>query len=629
MKVRLQATRILVAAFLGAIAVLYLTPLHVPLPDSKLDTSWRWVINWAAAKPLQFGQDIIFTYGPLGHLLRDIYIPKLFLPNFVARTSINILFLVMLFVLSARLRVLRRIGFVLISILVAFYNMFAAYLFMIVVAAWLAFAAPDYNRVLLILGLVFMAVASLMKETYLILAFTIILLGLIYLIWRRDLNTFALAFLAFTSAFIAAWLFAGQRLSGIPAFFWSSFDIIRGYNSAMSTGPQPTVLALGLAGLILGNLQIAAALVRCRHERGAWFTSLLLAMALFSAWKLGYTRADGAHTTQFFLYGVMAVVALPIFYVKQTRTTARFVDYPTVIVTLACCVFVMHDQIKMSFSNIFLDARNRVAMNLKFIVHPASVRARFEQEYEQYVRAFVLPQIERIVGQDTTDVFGREQAVAICNHLNYTPRPIFQGYSVYTPFLSKTNASFYRSARAPKWVIFKLQTIDARIPALDDADSLLVLAVDYYPVLTENGYTLLERKPDAPRSSEFRMVSAGEVALGDSISVPRGAIWCQLQVRETLLGKVIGFLFQLPKIRIEFEGLKDRLPPYRVVPLMAANGFLINPLLQTDLDFLNFLNGDYQEMEIRAVKIQPPVGAKKWFFQPRVTYRFSEIIRVR
>ena len=60
-----------------------------------------------------------------------------------------------------------------------------------------------------------------------------------------------------------------------------------------------------------------------------------------------------------------------------------------------------------------------------------------------------LPQIKRTIGQSTVDVFGYGQSLAIANDLNYTPRPIFQGYSAYTPALVKANADFYRSAGAP------------------------------------------------------------------------------------------------------------------------------------------------------------------------------------
>ena len=98
-------------------------------------------------------------------------------------------------------------------------------------------------------------------------------------------------------------------------------------------------------------------------------------------------------------------------------------------------------------------------------------------------------------------------------------------------------------------------------------------------------------------------------------------------MRETLVGKLVGFMYQLPEIRVELEGSRTGLPPQRIVPATAANGFLINPLLQTEPDLLDLLNGNHPEAEVHAVRILPPVGAK-WFLQPHISYQFSEISKV-
>ena len=52
---------------------------------------------------------------------------------------------------------------------------------------------------------------------------------------------------------------------------------------------------------------------------------------------------------------------------------------------------------------------------------------------------FYLPRISAVVAGRTVDVFGYRQGIAILNGLNYVPRPIFQGYSAYTPSLIELN----------------------------------------------------------------------------------------------------------------------------------------------------------------------------------------------
>ena len=85
MKVSLRRTKLIVTVLFGLAALFYL-PLFKKDPlAATLDNSWVAVITWAAEKPLQFGRDIIFTYGPLGHLMYAIYLPRLFVPEIADR----------------------------------------------------------------------------------------------------------------------------------------------------------------------------------------------------------------------------------------------------------------------------------------------------------------------------------------------------------------------------------------------------------------------------------------------------------------------------------------------------------------------------------------------------------------
>ena len=81
MKVLLRRTKLIITVLFGLAALFYLPLFKIESLAATVDNSWIAVITWAAAKPLQFGRDIIFTYGPLGHLMGAIYIPRLFVLN--------------------------------------------------------------------------------------------------------------------------------------------------------------------------------------------------------------------------------------------------------------------------------------------------------------------------------------------------------------------------------------------------------------------------------------------------------------------------------------------------------------------------------------------------------------------
>src|SRR5207247_10745565 len=143
---------------------------------------------------------------------------------------------------------------------------------------------PNPNRTLLIIALAFAAATCQIKGTFLFLVLTVMIMGIAFLTWQRAGRRLALRLLAFTLAFLAIWLFAGQQLSGIPAYLWSSFEIAKGYTSAMSLQPAPAILAAGLAGFGSANLQIMAALFRYRDKGAAWVISLVLFLTLFTVW---------------------------------------------------------------------------------------------------------------------------------------------------------------------------------------------------------------------------------------------------------------------------------------------------------------------------------------------------------
>ena len=54
----------------GLWLVVWLSLLKLPAPPtSGLDPSWRMVIGYALGHGMQWGTDLVFTYGPLGYLL--------------------------------------------------------------------------------------------------------------------------------------------------------------------------------------------------------------------------------------------------------------------------------------------------------------------------------------------------------------------------------------------------------------------------------------------------------------------------------------------------------------------------------------------------------------------------------
>jgi hypothetical protein len=606
----------------GAIALVYLTDFELGRFDAGLDNSWIAVMAWAAAKPLQWGPDIVFTNGPLGYLLYPVNFPAVYWPALFLRLGINILLVAMLLVLSVRLSLWRAIALFLTILPATYHNAQTTYVFMVVAAGWIIFFQPHAHPVLQVGSLIFCALAVLMKGTLLAQVGAVILIGAAWLIWKRDWLRLLLTLSGFAVAFLVAWILAGQGLANISSYLWSTLQVMAGYGPVATLQPAAGILAAGVAALALAALQIGIGWRQQPNDRRTWCITAMLAVTLFMVWKMSFTRAD-VHTVQLFFYGVPATLALPAFYGKPFTGRSRIIDYVAVMVLSVVGIYLVHDQTRLTMKAIYRETVTRISSSVNGLFAPVNARAKAEARYNAEAARLALPQIATAVGRESVDVFGHQQAVALANRLNYTPRPAIQSYAAFSAPFIKADADFYRSSGAPHYVLFKLQTMDGHLPSSDDAEALLVLANDYAPVLAENDFLLLRRRPEAPTKTQLKPAAEGVARFGEAIPVPNGAVWCELRIRPTILGTLLGVVYQQPQIFVVIHAPATQLPAQRLIPGPAANGFVINPMLQSAADFTNFAAGNYQS-HTGAMHLVRPAGGK-WLTHTRFSYRFSEI----
>ena len=123
---------------------LYLFIVFLPFPraiDVGLDLSCLYGISRAAADKLIFGQDIIFTYGPLGYLVSGVALEQ----NFWSVVVFRILVHLMLFLVSiAKLIKLKKnlqriylfISLLFIHLVVGVYTDYQIVLIVIIILSW-------------------------------------------------------------------------------------------------------------------------------------------------------------------------------------------------------------------------------------------------------------------------------------------------------------------------------------------------------------------------------------------------------------------------------------------------------------------------------------------------------------
>jgi hypothetical protein len=208
-------------------------------------------------------------------------------------------------------------------------------------------------------------------------------------------------------------------------------------------------------------------------------------------------------------------------------------------------------------------------------------RANLDRRTAAAATPHALPAVRAAVGSATIDQFGFEQAMLMFNRLNYRPRPVLQGYQTYSGPLAQLNEDFYLSDRAPAFTLARLQTIDGRLSAMDDARLLPRLVTDHDFVLSEKDFLLLRRRPVAA-PLELHAVKSGRLRYtGETCNLPAGheAIWVRIDPAYSWLGWLRTLLYKPPEVTLivkDTGGLEQR---FRIVAPATRAGFLLSPVL--------------------------------------------------
>jgi hypothetical protein len=592
--------------------------------------SWEPVVSYAAAHHLQWGRDIVFTYGPLGFLTSDFYWGNFFWP---------ILLWAGVFSLAVTAALVPLLGRLPRAIRLALY----AALPLLTVPTWLGFGF-DPIRILSIavLGIVclpgerpgalrlittgvVLTVLSLTKFTYCIYSactFIIIAASNRSASWR---NTATLAGSSLLSLLGICW-WSGQSIANIFLHTMRSVQMAAGYSAAMAIPATGFDLIVGIALLIfLAGLMLTSwfgsSNWRERNDRVA-----IVAAGIFLAWKEGFVRAE-VHVTVFFVYAFFLGGLLPVLLTFEwtnpspqpsPRSTGRgrgfegsvsagqspsppsplfarhVMTLSATCILLSLATVLTNKDFKGAIHNGLVD-RNRNTLTAFF--RPATFKLELEGYLETMRHEAELPEIRAMVGANTIGAMNHDQDVAILNGLNYAPHPVFVNYAAYTPELQRLNSEFFNSQEAPEYLLWHSGSIDGRFPTLDDGEVLLRILKNYSPVTQEKGYLLWKRKTSAKNSYCLSNERETYGTLGQWIAIPTEPTWIRIECKQSLFGAIRGLLYRPSQLRLEARLENGEARTYRLPPGNARSGFVISP----------FLRADYQLIE--AARVSQEIAA--------------------
>lgn len=613
----------------GSIAAF--VPWQPTFPVNKLDQSWQYALNEAVAQQLRFGTDIVFTFGPYVSICWPQFHPATYSLMMFGSAYLALAFAAGTALLLRERKITAALLLVLLLALDLNRDAFQFVLPVLMVMVFARFLAPgragpaaaggDPPRwtILATCGLLVSAVAllPLAKGTLALTSTALVIVAAGLAGIRRPVRG-AGVLLCYALSMCLFWLCAGQRLSDLPTFLFSLGTVVSGYTDAMSL--------FGDVSRILWFVFICAAYLclfvkspLLPHDRRLRIVVLLaLAWTFFVVFKAAFVRHD-SHERIAFDFLVLAGGLLAAFSAGLVRISG------VVIATLIVVGLGKSGNPLVIAYRLVQTCQHQWEGLQQTLRDPASLRDRFEAARERIRTDNPLASTA-----GPTDIYSYDQAVLLAHGFDWSPRPILQSYATYTPDAARLNAAHLGGAKAPQTLFFRVQTIDERLPALDDGYSWRELLKYYEPTTLEGHYIRLQRRT-VPLELKSEMLVAGRRVLGEEVALPSdaGLLWAELDVRPTLLGRLVSVVYKLPRLRIAVTRADGAVAELRYIASMGRAGFLLQPLVAGTPDFLVL----WQEVatgrhvggiDIRSMRVYGEAGSE-WFWRSDYTLSLSEI----
>ncbi len=588
-------------------------------PLLELDASWRMALGYFFTTDLQWGPDVIFTYGPFGFVMGNTYWGQLFWPMIAWQALQALGFGALLVAESRRLTGVSRAFFLLFVLLLGL--IYEDALHMIIIALLglrlVRNAGNEEEAVPHIWGSLALGVLAVIKFTDLMLGGFALLVAAGLALYRRTPRAAVINAVCFGGAFLALWLLCGQNPLNIPVFIRDSLQISSGYNSTMSlpTPAAPLQSGLIVAGLVAAYL--ALQVLASPRRPVAIATTLVAAAFLYLDWKHGFLRADG-HMIGFFICALLPITAFPA--LLDDAPARRWLRRSLLLGAGLFALIGIEQALPGVVRGCANQLEDRLWTRVSAILNWSEFRQQFRTQMATLRETHALPEVRNVVGNETVDVLGFEQGIVLFNKFNYLPRPVFQSYSVYTPRLARKNLDFYASARAPKFVLVRLQPLDERLVAMDDSLLLNYFLHAYEYVMAEKGWQLWRRRADAPTADAVapRRLSTRELKIGETLDVSDLAdrpTWITVDLQPTLLGRARDFLYKSPLVKLVATDTAGNLSRFRLPLDEGRTGFMLNPLVENEKDLIHFAGGKPAR---RVAKIALEVeGDGRFFYRPQ------------
>jgi hypothetical protein len=496
------------------------------VPAGGYSASAATALSWATAQGLDYGTEIVYTYGPLG-------IGMLGLATFGAASAIYLAFSLLVanlglgiaLIWAARRHLPLALAFALATVAAfSIFDRIVAIGFLLSAVA-LVENTNGPRRLLGVLGPALAAVALLTKLNEGIVIAVMITVALVTVEWRHPRRLLASAGI-FAAVFSIAWFATGQSVGNLDDYVWGSVRIVSGYSTGqVAEDPEVGWDRLAAAAMILAAV-IATVVTSARLGRPRRAALIVLvAILCFVSFKHGFVR----HAPSPYLTGFISAMLLPWLVLPWT-VRRRWVPVVAVAAITLLSIPILGPEVIEARWN--LPDRATQIRELSTLLDPEK-RASVEASGRKAARlayAPLPPGQLAVLKRGTVDVDASLVTLLWAYGLEWHPVPNFDSFATYVPALDEQNARALQGDHGPT-IILRYHSpsqvgmpnsangaINGRYWPWNSPAATLVMLCRYSRLSTSINYQVLGRASD--RCGEPRTLRTVSASYGEPVQVP-------------------------------------------------------------------------------------------------------------
>lgn len=610
----------LVSLAVIAVSIAVIVPWNPTLPTIDIDSNWSYGMNEAVARGLKIGKDIIFTFGPYASIYSTQYHPKTYSLMMAGSAYLSMAFAGSCIALGKNSGQRWVALIVLLLPLISTRDPIFLALPLIMILLVGRMLLPDGSKLkinlmsveffVVILVISAMGLLPIIKVSFALSTAISVAIACWMMYEKKPFMAILIPLLCLGSM-ISFWALSGQIVKDLPQYFLFSIPLVAGYTDSMSQqGNTAHAIYYLIAVFTLLYLCFSSPeYFTIRRVKVA--TLLAFSLTLFVSFKATFVR-QGWHQWigPEFLILLTYLLGFQLSFVRKLIAIGvviflwcviSYQTYPYLVFTKAIALYAN------TCTNTW-DAVKRQSLNYSLLDQ------RFNFALHAIREDYPLPAIS-----GTVDIYSHTQALVLAHGLDWHPRPIFQSYSAYEPELWQLNANHLAGMSAPENILFTVEPIDGRFAALEDGASWPLLYAHYSFLDLNNEYALFHRRKI---SNTIQPLASGSIvdgsySLDQDIGIPNSSgdfLWAELNIQPTLLGRVVSFIFKLPRLHIVIQQKNGVEADFRYIADMGRGGFVLSPVVVSTKDFLavgRFLKGeDMDDKTAKSLSIYGEFGTE-------------------